>query len=63
MRTFVTVIILQTKYIIVFFAEKPEGEVEEVETTTMLVSIVPTEEEMTTLPPDSGKSFSFLKNC
>ena len=47
------------KYIIVFFAEKPEGEVEEVETTTMLVSIVPTEEEMTTLPPDSGKSVSF----
>ena len=32
-------------------------EEESVETTTMLVTIAPTEEDMTTLPPDSGDLF------
>ena len=38
------------------FTAKPTQEEEEqgVETTTMLVTIAPTEEAMTTLPPDSG---------
>ena len=31
-----------------------EEEEQGVETTTMLVTIAPTEEAMTTLPPDSG---------
>ena len=32
-------------------------EEESIETTTMLVTIAPTEEDMTTLPPDSGDLF------